>query len=74
VDQATFPPDDCPPCDVLAFVRSHDGDDRLDRSPEALDDVVEPILAAVRDGGRPRSEVWSPRTTRVSRAPKRERA
>ena len=55
VDQATFPPDDCSPRDLLPCAGTDNGYERLGGSPEALHDVVAPILAAMRDGGRPRS-------------------
>jgi hypothetical protein len=69
VDHATFPPDDYSLPDVLAFAGTHNGDERLGRSPEALHDVVEPVLAAVRDGGGPPSESSLLRSTPARTTP-----
>jgi hypothetical protein len=73
VDQATFPHDPSLR-DVFAFAGTHNGDGRLRRSPEALFDVVEPIVAAVRDGGGPPSEASSPPGTQATETPTSTRA
>ena len=74
VDQATFPPDDYSLRDVRSLAGTHNGYELLRRSPEALHDVVEPILAAVRNGGHPPSGASSPGSTRERRTPTSRRA
>jgi len=74
VAQATFAADDCPLLEVRAFAGTHNGHERLGCSPEALHEVVEPILAAVRDGGCPPCAVSSPRSTPARTTAKSRRA